>query len=416
MTGLSLLIVISLSSVLSANYQPVFNDAVSEVKAIAGSTAVLPCTVMNKGEHTIIWMNPKRILFSNEDKIVIDDKRVGVINTAQGDWNLRLEHVRYNDSGEYSCLLNTKPVKIKRVYLFVQVPAHILNQESSRNMDVEEGRNVTLQCKATGVPQPNITWFRRPFIALESKEYLSPEGEKLHITDIQRFQAGVYVCLAYNGVPPAVTREMEVHVQYTPVVKLLNTRLGQSLGKETILECSVTSYPRARIAWIKNGMSIKHSYKYRLELYPGNHNTYILTLQIVTINVHDYGDYTCEAENRMGAERATMTLYEYKDPTPSPPPTTTTAAPRRKTSPMFLPGYDYYDPYMPGYQNKHYEIQSVLADGGQQYDGKGYDGAPFPDRQGYMRDGSHRGGAAPMSGGMGYMVALSLLLFHNCLN
>ncbi|WAQ98817.1 OPCM-like protein [Mya arenaria] len=236
---------------------------------------------MNKGEHTIIWMNPKRILFSNEDKIVIDDKRVGVINTAQGDWNLRLEHVRYNDSGEYSCLLNTKPVKIKRVYLFVQVPAHILNQESSRNMDVEEGRNVTLQCKATGVPQPNITSESRRREAAHHGHPAVP-GRRLRLPCLQR---------------------------HTPVVKLLNTRLGQSLGKETILECSVTSYPRARIAWIKNGMSIKHSYKYRLELYPGNHNTYILTLQIVTINVHDYGDYTCEAENRMGAERATMTLY-----------------------------------------------------------------------------------------------------------
>lgn len=93
------------------------------------------------------------------------------------------------------------------------------------------------------------------------------------------------------------------------MVKLLNTKLGQILGGETILECSVTSYPRARTRWIKNGVPIDHSYKYRLELYPGNHDTYTLTLQILYINVHDYGDYTCEAENRKGREKATMLLY-----------------------------------------------------------------------------------------------------------
>lgn len=94
-----------------------------------------------------------------------------------------------------------------------------------------------------------------------------------------------------------------------PIVQLLNTRLGQSLGKETILECSVTSYPRAKINWYKNGVQIIHSYKFRQELYAGKHDTYILSLQILYINKHDYGDYTCEAENRMGTERSTMVLY-----------------------------------------------------------------------------------------------------------
>lgn len=94
-----------------------------------------------------------------------------------------------------------------------------------------------------------------------------------------------------------------------PVVKLLNSRLGQKIGGETILECSVTSYPRARITWIKNGVPITHSYKYRPEMFPGNHDTFTLTLTILYINVHDYGDYTCEAGNRMGREKVTMLLY-----------------------------------------------------------------------------------------------------------
>ena len=76
-----------------------------------------------------------------------------------------------------------------------------------------------------------------------------------------------------------------------------------------MLECIVTSYPRAKVAWIKNGVEIEHSYKYRLELFPGEYDTVSLTLLISYVNVHDFGDYTCEARNRMGIDRKTMVLY-----------------------------------------------------------------------------------------------------------
>ena len=65
-------------------------------------------------------MNPKRILFSNDERIVIEDQRVSVTRPSDGDWNLRIDHARYNDSGEYLCQINTSPVKIKRVFLYVQ--------------------------------------------------------------------------------------------------------------------------------------------------------------------------------------------------------------------------------------------------------------------------------------------------------
>lgn len=65
-------------------------------------------------------MNPKRILFSKEEAIVIDDRRVSVQTTNDGGWNLKIDHARFNDSGEYSCQINTNPVKIKRVFLSVQ--------------------------------------------------------------------------------------------------------------------------------------------------------------------------------------------------------------------------------------------------------------------------------------------------------
>ena len=94
-----------------------------------------------------------------------------------------------------------------------------------------------------------------------------------------------------------------------PVVRVLNSRIGQMLRRETVLECTVTSYPRSKITWFKNGREVHHSYRYRIELYDGKFDTWSLSLQILNINESDYGDYVCEAKNIMGEDRAVTALY-----------------------------------------------------------------------------------------------------------
>ena len=39
-------------------------------------------------------MNPKRILFSNDERIVMEDQRVSVTRPSDGDWNLRIDQLK----------------------------------------------------------------------------------------------------------------------------------------------------------------------------------------------------------------------------------------------------------------------------------------------------------------------------------
>ena len=67
----------------------------------------------------IIWMNPRRILLSTEDRRVIDDSRMSVERPFVRDWNLLIRHVTVSDNGQFTCQINTDPIQIKRVWLTV---------------------------------------------------------------------------------------------------------------------------------------------------------------------------------------------------------------------------------------------------------------------------------------------------------
>ncbi|XP_060592717.1 limbic system-associated membrane protein-like isoform X1 [Ruditapes philippinarum] len=343
--------------------EPSFDVPVINVTVQEGDVGVLPCSVDYLGEHKVVWTDQWSTLLTLDDRRIIDDPRISIERPYTKDWNLHIRKTSYADRGQYTCQINTNPVKTKTVMLIVLVPSKIINELSSGDKTVREGETVTLVCNVTGVPTPDVTWYKLPNEGSQKKErldldpgsytlirscaytlhqteylfednregrnmfvnvigYISTEmdgigttGEVLIIHNVSRYCDGTYECVAYNNVEPAVTRQIKVFVEFAPEVSLPTKRLGQFLGRETILDCEITAYPHAIMNWRKGEEDIDffNKEKYQVELYSGNDESTRKTLSLRVRDIHeeDYGEYTCYAENKIGSDKETMLLYDY---------------------------------------------------------------------------------------------------------
>lgn len=86
-------------------------------------------------------------------------------------------------------------------------------------------------------------------------------------------------------------------------------KLSQAVGKETILNCEVTSNPSMYSAWTRNGITIQNSDKFKIDIYEDYKNTMTLSMKISDIQKPDFGVYRCEAQNEFGRDFKDFFLY-----------------------------------------------------------------------------------------------------------
>lgn len=290
--------------------EPNFHLPVMNVTYVAGTTAILPCSVEHLGSYSIVWANPKATTVTLQDRRITDDSRISVERPTTTSWNLHIRDVDPSDGGIYSCHINTAPVKVKRINLIVQLPPKIIDHLSSSDINVKEGETVSLVCNVTGIPQPTVTWYRQRRHDSGVREQVGPPGEVLIIHNVTRYCDDIYTCVANNGVPPNSYRKVAVTVLFPPDVRLPIKRMGQVRGKETILDCMITAVPLGIMVWKKDGRELKKSWKYRIEPYDESGNTYTLSIRIIDLDENDFGEYTCVAANVLGKDEETMILYD----------------------------------------------------------------------------------------------------------
>ncbi|GBP44562.1 Lachesin [Eumeta japonica] len=148
-------------------------------------------------------------------------------------------------------------------HLDVVVPPDFIPEETSGDVMVPEGGTARVSCRARGTPPPRVMWKRedgqdivvRDTAGFKNKVSLY-EHEVLTLSKISRSEMGAYLCIASNGVPPAVSKRVAVRVHFHPVIQVPNQLVGAPLGTDVTLECYVESSPKSINYWVRDSKTI----------------------------------------------------------------------------------------------------------------------------------------------------------------
>ncbi|XP_031778750.1 lachesin isoform X2 [Nasonia vitripennis] len=309
--------------------EPEFVKEIGNITVPAGRSVKLACTVKDLGTYKVAWMLfDQSAILTVHNHVITRNPRISVSHDKHRTWYLHINDVQEEDKGRYMCQINTATAKTQYGYLHVVVPPNIDDSQSSSDAIVREGANVTLTCKATGSPPPSIRWKRDDNKQISINKTLSVNewiGSTLEMTRISRLDMGNYLCIASNSVPPSVSKQIKVSVDFPPMLWIPHQLVGVPLGYSVTLECHTEAHPTSLNYWTRDdGVMIHEGRKYKVLSTPEKPSYKTnMTLTIVDVEKSDFGSYKCVAKNPRGETEGTIRLYESAPPSTSPSPVTT---------------------------------------------------------------------------------------------
>ncbi|KAM4700842.1 roundabout homolog 2 isoform 9-T9 [Discoglossus pictus] len=221
------------------------------------------------------------------------------------DYTLRIKKAVSADEGTYTCISENRVGKVEAsATLTVRAPPQFVVRP--RDQIVAQGRTVTFPCETKGNPQPAVFWQKEGSQNLlfpnqppqpNSRYSVSPTGD-LTITNIQRSDAGYYICQALTVAGSILAKaQLEVTDVLTdrPPPIILQGPANQTLAVDgmAVLKCKATGEPMPVISWLKEGFNFMGR-DTRLSIQDQG------TLIIKSLKTTDSGTYTCVATSSSG--------------------------------------------------------------------------------------------------------------------
>lgn len=208
------------------------------------------------------------------------------------------------DAGIYGCLASNSAGTDKQTstLTYIEAPKLIVVQSE---LLVALGDTTVMGCKTSGVPPPQVKWFKGD-LELRPSTFLiiDPLLGLLKIQETQDLDAGDYTCVAVNDAGRA-TGKITLDVGSPPVFIQEPADVSMEIGSNVTLPCYVQGYPEPKIKWRRlDNMPIfsrPFSVSSISQLRTG-------ALFISNLWASDKGTYICEAENQFGKIQSQTTV------------------------------------------------------------------------------------------------------------
>ncbi|XP_045585005.1 protogenin B isoform X2 [Procambarus clarkii] len=285
----------------------------SNVTVVVGEALRLSCQIDSQPPASLTW--------THDQQPLPQDNRY----TTPFSGVLHITEVQRTDSGIYRCLATNSVAGKERRSSAISVTVLDREEEDSYKpptflspnkpfpflspkepLRVIQGEDAIIECLATGVPLPTISWQRKlnesetkgwEDIKNGTKGILIIGQGTLVVSSVQNMSAGRYACTA-KSVNPAtqreatVSQEIELDVLVPPEIVDPPKPLDTLLAKTSRLNCSVMGHPIPRVIWYKNGQPVN--------IKGGTIQTTSNQLVFTNSITSDTGMYQCLAINDAG--------------------------------------------------------------------------------------------------------------------
>jgi hemicentin len=257
---------------------------------IEGLTLLLDCVALGYHQPQISWSRHGR-------PVDLTSSRFTVFPNG----TLRIDRVsEKEDDGSYTCTATNRVGEDSQQFnVDVQTRPSV---EPITPRTVNAGDVVYLECVVSGNPLPSVKWYfeNTPVADLGNKRISTAKGNRLKIRKIKTAEAGKYDCVATNDLGSA-RGSIQVTVRTHPSIKKMKDA-STYRGETIYLNCPAQGNPRPTITWLKDGQPVVLDY--RQAFFPLNG-----TLKLINVQTTDTGNYTCRAENVVGAVEKKMALF-----------------------------------------------------------------------------------------------------------
>ncbi|NXC61674.1 HMCN1 protein, partial [Aleadryas rufinucha] len=260
-----------------------------------GSEVSIRCSAMGHPKPTVVW--------THNDMFIIGSSRYRM--TPEG--TLIIRRAIPKDAGVYGCLASNSAGTEKQTSTLTYIEGPTLTIVQSEIL-VGLGDTTVMECKTTGIPTPQVKWFKGD-LELRASAFLIIDTHRglLKIQETQELDAGDYTCVATNEAGRAAGK-ITLDVGSPPVFTQEPGDESADLGSNVTLPCYVQGYPEPRVTWRRLDGAPLFSQPFALS---SSSQLRTGALAIQNLWVTDEGTYVCEAENQFGriqSRPATVTV------------------------------------------------------------------------------------------------------------
>ncbi|XP_064420214.1 hemicentin-2 [Latimeria chalumnae] len=235
----------------------------------------LTCLATGNPAPSIRWLkNNQPIRELDGAQISEDGSKLLIVRTNPG------------DSGSYVCKVSNDAGETEQMFdVSVQVPPAV-RIIGDKDVSVVIRHAVTLQCAATGIPTPDITWFK-------DGQSLLTTSIDLQIDRVALTDEGIYSCIATNAAGDD-QENMRLTVLVPPNIEPTALNKTVKMNFPASFECLASGTPLPVLSWYKEGQLLSGM--------PGiayAQNGRVLTIE--RAQVSSAGNYRCVASNVAGS-------------------------------------------------------------------------------------------------------------------